>query len=240
MSVNPVWRQFINKCMIVSLLAAPAAASASVVSLQTSLGEIDIELFDAAAPITVANFLSYVNSGAYDGSFFHRSASLNGDPNAAVNIIQGGGFAVSGNTLVSVPTGSPIQNEFSPTRSNVRGTIAMAKTSDPNSATSQWYFNVTNNAVALDDTSNSGGFTVFGQVLGEGMTVVDAIAALPRNSSLGGVFSTLPVRGTVSGGLTVDNLVFVNSASVVPVPAAVWLFGSAVAGLGVFGRRRAA
>jgi hypothetical protein len=103
-------------------------AHATTVRLQTTQGAIDINLYDAAAPITVANFLAYIRSGAYTDSLIHRSV-----PGF---VIQGGGYTwVGGNTSVAdVPARAPIQNEFSATRSNLRGTIAMAKLGgDPNS-----------------------------------------------------------------------------------------------------------
>ena len=139
-----------------------------------------IQLFNNEAPITVANFLSYANSSTnasnYNGSIFHRDV-----PGF---IIQGGGFKENldptGQFVTSLDpiiTSAPIQNEFSASRSNLRGTIAMAKLgNDPNSATSQWFINLGDNSSNLDN--QNGGFTVFGQVAGEGMTLIDAAAAL--------------------------------------------------------------
>ncbi len=142
-----------------------------VVSLQTNFGPIVVELFEDDAPGTVDNFLNYVNDGDYDSSFFHRSVDD--------FVIQGGGFSTTSPTLIDlrqlteIPTDDPIVNEFK--RSNTRGTIAMAKLGgDPDSATSQFFVNLTDN-VSLD--TNNGGFTVFGQVLD--MTSVEAIATLP-------------------------------------------------------------
>lgn len=152
--------------------------------MQTALGDIGIELFDSAAPLTVANFMNYVNSGAYANSFIHRSV-----PGF---IIQGGGYTWNGSIPVAIAQNPPVVNEFDPSRSNVRGTIAMAKLSgDPNSATSQWFFNLADNSANLD--YQNGGFTVFGQVIGNGMDVVDAIAALPVYN-VGGAFTNLPLR----------------------------------------------
>jgi len=149
--------------------------SASIVRFQTSLGPIDISLYTTAAPLTVANFLSYVNSGAYNQSFIHRSVPK--------FIIQGGGYVIKGTSLNPITTNAPVINEYSTSRSNLRGTIAMAKLgNDPNSATSQWFFNLSDNSANLDN--QNGGFTVFGKVLANGMSVVDSIAALPIASSL--------------------------------------------------------
>ena len=135
------------------------------IQFRTIFGDIQVELYDRERPITVSNFLSYVNSGRYDNTFFHRLETG--------FVIQGGGFTVSDSgtpqaTIYDVLTGPTITNEFhvAPFISNSAGTIAMAKTSDPNSASSQFFFNLGNNASSLDDTNNSGGFTVFGHTVG--------------------------------------------------------------------------
>jgi peptidyl-prolyl cis-trans isomerase A (cyclophilin A) len=161
----------------------------TVVEIRTSLGVIEVNLFDNITPETVANFLSYANAGAYADSVVHRSVSN--------FVIQGGGFtytgpvAVNSFSLDSISTGTPVVND--PKLSNMRGTIAMAKTSNPDSATSQWFINLSNNANSLDVATNAGGFTVFGQVVGDGMQVVDAIADLTLlNGS--GTFGELPIR----------------------------------------------
>ena len=167
------------------LLPFVAVSQATTVRLQTTLGVVDIQLFDLTAPSTVANFLAYVNGGAYDNTFIHRSI-----PGF---IIQGGGYTLgstpnSTNPLAARP---PVANEFSASRSNLRGTIAMAKLGgDPNSATCEWFINLADNSANLD--SQNGGFTVFGKVLGAGMNVIDAIAALPKVNA-GGAFSDLPL-----------------------------------------------
>lgn len=188
-------------------------AQATTVRLETVLGPVDIELYDAEAPLTVANFLNYVNSGAYNGSFIHR--------NVPGFVIQGGGYTLgSAATLpTKVPAGPAVVNEFSATRSNVRGTVAMAKLGgNPNSATTEWFVNLANNASNLD--FQNGGFTVFGRISAAGMSVVDAIAAKPTtNSSLvwGSAFTTLPVLKPTANGTAAarSNLVLINSAAVV-------------------------
>jgi peptidyl-prolyl cis-trans isomerase A (cyclophilin A) len=153
--------------MCVALLAS-SPAPASSVTLKTVMGDVVIELYDEATPATVANFLNYVRDGDYNSSFIHRSAND--------FVIQGGGFTFIDGVGGSVPTDPPVINE--PGISNLRGTIAMAKPGgDPNSATSQWFINLVDNSVVLD--GNNGGFTVFGEVSGDGMDTVDAIAALP-------------------------------------------------------------
>lgn len=205
----------------VMALAFPAISPASTVSMQTVLGEIEIELFDAAAPLTVANFMNYVNSGAYNNSFIHRSV-----PGF---IIQGGSYTWSDTGVSAIAQDPPVVNEFDPSRSNLRGTIAMAKLGgDPDSATSGWFFNLADNSANLD--SQNGGFTVFGRVLGNGMDVVDAIAALPIYNA-GGAFTDLPLIGYTGGSVTGANLAMVTDVAPVPVPAAAWLFGSGLLGL---------
>ncbi len=153
-----------------------------VVSLNTNFGPIVVELFEQQTPGTVNNFLKYVNDGDYINSFFHRSAN---NSDGTDFVIQGGGFKTTSPTFTStaqfssVPTDPPIQNE--PGISNVRGTVAMAKTSDPNSATSQFFVNLNNSNTFLDSTTNSGGFTVFGHVLD--LHSSDTIAALPTRAN---------------------------------------------------------
>jgi len=137
----------------------------------TTLGSFDIVLYPLATPGTVANFLSYANAGRYDGSFFHRS------PDGFV--VQGGGYIHDGSVFSEVPKAPSIQNE--PGISNTAGTVAMAKVGGfPDSATSEFFVSVNNNAANLDD--QNGGFTVFGRVAGAGMSVVNAINALPRSN----------------------------------------------------------
>ncbi len=200
------------KLALVFMFAVPTACPASVIArMQTSLGSIDVQLYDTEAPLTVANFLSYAKSGAYAGSFIHRSM-----PGF---IIQGGGYGWNGTTnqLSYVVSNPPVLNEYSPSRSNLRGTIAMAKLgNDPNSATNQWFFNLADNSANLDN--QNGGFTVFGQVLNSGMGVVDAIAALPRVDA-GGAFSTLPYFAPITNNtVQKSNLVIISQVSVL-VPA---------------------
>jgi peptidyl-prolyl cis-trans isomerase A (cyclophilin A) len=155
--------------VLVCLGAAPRPADATIVEFQTVMGNFEVNLFDNATPATVANFLSYVNNGAYSSSVIHRSV-----PDF---VVQGGGFIYDqGPAMEAIPANPAVANE--PEYSNVRGTIAMAKLSgNANSATNQWFFNLSNNSGNLD--AQNGGFTAFGQVVGNGMDVVDAIAALP-------------------------------------------------------------
>lgn len=164
-----------------------------VVRFQSVLGNIFVELFENSKPITTTNFLRYADNNLYDNTIIHRSV-----PGF---VIQGGGFEFPG--LEAINTFGSIQNE--PGISNTRGTIAMAKLGgDPNSATSQWFFNLGNNASNLDN--QNGGFTVFGRVLGDGMSIADAIAALPIED-LGSPFDEIPLRNYTGGDPTADNVV---------------------------------
>ncbi len=158
----------------------------------TSLGGgvTNVLLFDQTgdgAPSTVQNFLNYVNDGDYVNSIIHRSI-----PDF---IVQGGGFTVENLIVDPVPTDPPVANEFDSDRTNVRGTIAMAKLpGDPDSATNQWFFNVEDNSASLDN--QNGGFTVFGQALSEtDLAPVDAINALPTIDATPAnpAFTDLPV-----------------------------------------------
>ncbi len=137
------------------------------VRLKTSAGDIVIELNAEKAPITVANFLKYVKAGHYDGTVFHRV--IDGF------MIQGGGFALEDGKLVEKETGEGIKNEGQNGLKNDKGTIAMARTNDPDSATAQFFINVGDNA-SLNFPSY-GGYAVFGKVV-EGMDVVDKIKGM--------------------------------------------------------------
>ncbi|AZQ85002.1 peptidylprolyl isomerase [Colwellia sp. Arc7-635] len=159
-----------SKATITALMIASTSASATIVEFTTSHGNFTVNLHDETTPITVSNFLKYINDGDYDNTVIHRVV-----PDF---VMQAGGFEFTGNfPLTAIATDSTIQNE--PVYSNVRGTIAMAKVSgNENSATSQWFVNVTDNsagAPALDTTN--GGFTVFGEIIA-GMDNVDTITEL--------------------------------------------------------------
>jgi cyclophilin family peptidyl-prolyl cis-trans isomerase len=185
--------------LLAALVAAPAYPAAdppTSVFVETPLGTFEITLFPEDAPNTVANFLKYIDDGDYDDSFLHRSV-----PGF---IIQGGGFAWKDGGSTAVPTDDPIPNEFK--RSNLRGTIAMAKVDgDPNSARGQWFINLADNSGNLD--SQNGGFTVFGEVAGNGMAVVDALASTSIYN-LGGAFTDLPLINFSSGAVGPEHLLF--------------------------------
>jgi cyclophilin family peptidyl-prolyl cis-trans isomerase len=187
--------------LLLLLLARPASANV-VVLLQTVSGPVELELFDAATPLTVANFLSYVDTDAYDQSFVHRSVPS--------FVVQGGGFKLNAMNQITVVAASPptVQNE--PGIANKRGTVAMAKQAGlPNSATTQWFVNVVDNP-GLD--TDNGGFTVFGDVI-SGMPVVDAINALPRVIGAS-PFTELPVVNYTAGNpVTAANLVLLPTVT---------------------------
>lgn len=145
------------------------AADNPHVLLNTSMGEIEIELEAEKAPISVKNFLSYVESGFYDGTVFHRVI-----PGF---MIQGGGFTEG---LDQKETGEPIKNEADNGLHNVRGTLAMARTQNVNSATSQFFINHRDNDF-LDHGSRDFGYAVFAKVV-RGMDVVDQIAQVPTGN----------------------------------------------------------
>ena len=154
-------------------LAQPAAADTTRVLMKTSLGDITLELNAAKAPATVENFLRYVDEGFYDGTIFHRV--INGF------MIQGGGFSVD---LDRKRGHAPVKNEAKNGLSNQRGTIAMARTNDPHSATSQFFINHKDNG-NLDYPSFDGwGYAVFGRVT-DGLDTVDRIADTATETSMG-------------------------------------------------------
>ena len=142
-------------------------AKETTVVMTTSMGDIHIELDSENAPKTVANFLKYVDDSFYDGTIFHRV--INGF------MIQGGGFKINaeGGTFKKLKTNPPVKNDSAKTPANKRGTIAMARTSDPDSATAQFFINVVDNA-GLNYPKNGGGYATFGKVT-KGMEIVDKI-----------------------------------------------------------------
>lgn len=178
-------------------------------------GKIVLELFDDKAPLTVQNFIGYVNNasttGDFDGTFFHRSS-----PGF---VLQGGGDQLINGKISHIAVGEAVHNEFDPNdpeRANVVGTVAMAKVGgDPNSATSEWFFNLSDNRANLDN--QNGGFTVFAKVV-SGMDVVNAIASLSTaNIGLTSGTDGTPVQNGYTGGVPKPNqLVTITDASVIP------------------------
>jgi peptidyl-prolyl cis-trans isomerase A (cyclophilin A) len=176
---------------------APAALGPApgnpVAVISTSMGDITVELFKDQAPVSVENFLQYVQDGFYPGTIFHRVERG--------FVIQGGGYTEA---LVEKATRPPIQNEATNGLRNTRGTLAMARKRELRSATSQFYINVANNAV-LDHrgfTPPEFGYAVFGRVL-SGMDVVDRIAGVEVAEA--GEFDTVPVKPVIITGVAVKS-----------------------------------
>lgn len=184
------------------------AANNSVATIETPVGTFQMELLTDEAPNTVQNFLNYLERGAYTGTFFHRVVRG--------FVVQGGGFSydAESDTAIAITLDPPVANEFGV--SNVRGTVAMAKTaSGPDTATSQWFVNLADNSANLDN--QNGGFTVFARVIGDGMQVVDAIAALPLENLDNGTFSATPLIN-FTGTRNASAFVTIITASVAADP----------------------
>ncbi|MDR3639724.1 MAG: peptidylprolyl isomerase [Humidesulfovibrio sp.] len=177
---------------LVFALAAPGLAQSAapapgkvLVKLETTKGDIVLELNKAKAPVTVTNFLNYVKAGHYDGTIFHRV--INGF------MVQGGGFDVN---MREKPTGKPIKNEADNGLKNELYTVAMARTSDPQSASAQFFINVKNNH-SLDHWGKSDmgwGYAVFGVVV-DGKRVVDEIKGVSTGSK--GPFDDVPLQPVI-------------------------------------------
>lgn len=155
---------------------------ATRVLISTTLGDIKVELDAEKAPVTVTNFLQYTDDRYYDGTIFHRVI--------AGFVVQGGGFLPG---LTPKTPRDPIVNESDNGLKNVRGSIAMARTTEPNSATSQFYINVVTNS-SLDATDNKAGYAVFGKVI-EGLDIVDRIASVQTGARNG--FQDVPLTDVV-------------------------------------------
>lgn len=210
--------------MAIALLVPINAVANISLRMQTDLGGVDMDLFDIDTPETVDNFMNYVNRGDYDGTFIHRSV-----PGF---VLQMGGYVFNpdegdffGSGTVHIDTDPPVVNE--PGISNVRGTIAMAKLGgDPDSATSEFFFNLADNSANLDN--QNGGFTVFGEVTGNGMETIDRIADETRcvdyfifnSGQCDGIisFNDAPLPHMLTNGLAFLNLVSpVNTVQIINV-----------------------
>ena len=214
-------------CGAILFLSGTAAAWGAdpIATFDTSFGTIQVELLPQNAPYTVQNFLNYVDSGAYDDMFIHR-------------LVYGFVAQTGGYTTASAPfdftappphiaTGPSVINEFGV--SNVAGTLAMAKLGgDPNSATSEFFFNLGNNSSNLDN--QNGGFTVFGKVIGDSMSVLDALASVrvyDGTGVWGSAFSNIPLVNLPANAMQVDasNMLVIHSISVPRVAGDVNLDG---------------
>lgn len=163
-----------------------------MITLKTNYGDIVLELDSESTPLTSQNFLNYAKNGFYDGTIFHR----------VINnfMIQGGGFDTN---MQQKKTQNPIQNEAEKAQKNKRGTIAMARTNDPHSATAQFFINVVDNDfLNFSSTSGNGwGYCVFGKVI-QGMDVVDKIKAVQTTNRAG--HQNVPLEPVVIEKVTVD------------------------------------
>ena len=196
-------------------LAVSHNAAATIVLVETNMGDFEINLFDQTTPETVTNFLTYVKAGTFNNSVFHRSIKD--------FVIQGGGMRYSGNNaapFTEITPRGPVDNE--PKLSNVRGTVAMAKkANNANSATTHWFVNVKDNSANLD--RDNAGYTVFGVVTGTGMSIVDNINNLYvpggntllketplRNYSATDWANNVPV--TASNIVTIERITVINDS----------------------------
>jgi len=183
-------------------LSLPAQAANPQVELDTTLGKIRLELYPDAAPKTVENFITYVKAKHYDGTQFHRV--IDGF------MIQGGGFTTD---FKQKPTRPPVVNEAEKSSKagvlNAPGTIAMARTSDPNSATSQFFINVNDNRVLNFPSRDGYGYTAFGKVV-EGMDVVNKIAKVAKGGG-----KAVPVGTPIDAKDVPTEPVVINKAVVV-------------------------
>jgi len=184
---------------------ASVAQTNTIVRVSTSYGDFSVELYGDAAPQNVQNFLNYVRRGAYAGSYFHRLDKTDN------NVLQGGGYTFQPWVgPIAIPADPPVPLEYN--LPNVRGSIGVARTPEPNSATSQWYINLADNTEPFGPNEASAGYTVMGAVLGDGMNVVDAISELtPR--SLGATHPQTPLRNYPNEDNIVrsENLVLMNA-----------------------------
>lgn len=227
--IDPGWthRRLWRAAIAYLCIAIPASSWATIVRFDTTLGNIDVRMFDTATPASVANFLDYATNDAYDGSFIHRMPKAYDDHGVlGTFVVQGGGFKYSAAVGVSsIPTNPPVANE--PGISNLKYTLAYAKLGgDPNSATSGFFFNAEDNANNLD--SQNGGFTVFARIV-DGFDVLDAIAALQAydvDGSSSTLFDAVPLLNTVDP--FEDILIFVNDVTVLSLPAGDYNFDGVV------------
>jgi peptidyl-prolyl cis-trans isomerase A (cyclophilin A) len=171
-------------CSVPATAAPKAAAKPPVVTVKTNLGSFKVELDPEKAPITVENFLKYVDDKFYDGTIFHRVIGS--------FMVQGGGFT---RDMQQKPTKPAIKNEAKNGLSNVRGTIAMARTNDPDSATAQFFVNVVDNGF-LNPGPRGPGYAVFGKVV-SGMEVVDKIKAVKTGVNAKTGMPDVPVEPVV-------------------------------------------
>ena len=198
-------------------LFALQGVQGKMVRMTTTVGKIDVELFTDAAPQTVANFLQYVSAGSYTDTIFHK---VKRNASGTSTSLLGGAFSVTGGAVNFITTFGNVANEFS--LPDTRGTIAMYKQHDsPDSASDQWFFNVTDNSAKFG-SDNNGGYTVFGRIIGKGMERVDGISSLKTYdiSSLVdiGAFKKTPLYNyDPSQPVAANNLVVATSIAELPL-----------------------
>jgi cyclophilin family peptidyl-prolyl cis-trans isomerase len=189
-----------------------------IVTVDTNFGNFQIELLPSAAPKSVANFLTYVTSGAFTNTIFHRSEQPSATNPNDIGIIQTGGYTSASTTFTNVsqfqtiPTNAAIPLEYN--LPNTAGTVAMARTSDPNSATDEFFINDIDNSTNLGPNSQSAGYAVFGKIIGNGMQIVNEIAALPTTqadpNNQSSAFNQLPLGSNSSlvrvSSITLDSI----------------------------------
>jgi len=210
--VPPTARRPARAGLLVAAVLHPATVlpqAQNTYRFSTTLGNIDVTLRPDLSPRTVANFQSYADSGAYNSSIVHRAV-----PGF---VIQGGGYTLSRDIISAIATRAPVAGEFN--LPNTRGTIAMALSTGPNSATSEWFFNLTNNSSLLDATADGGPFTAFGQVCNSAsLAVMDAIGSTENvdayyliGGGISGAFTELAVVNYSSGALNIPSIVIGNA-----------------------------
>ena len=202
-----------NSLDLTTVFSVPGVTG-QIAQFNTSFGLFNVELLAAAAPNHVTNFIAYTNAGSYSNTFFHRVAYFEASP-AGPSILQGGGYSIASG-LPAVTKRPSVNLEYS--LPNARGTLAAARTTDPNSATSEWFFNTRDNSTILGPLNDGFGYSVFARVIGTGMFVVDTIAGLPLYN-IGGAFTSLPLRDIAAGQTQVffANLVPLNTVTPIPL-----------------------
>jgi peptidyl-prolyl cis-trans isomerase A (cyclophilin A) len=173
---------------VLSVISPVMADDGPIVVLKTSMGDIEIQLDPVHAPISTANFLSYVKKGFYDGTIFHRIM--------AGFMVQGGGMGLD---MKEKPTDPPIKNEATNGLKNLKGTISMARTDDPDSATSQFFLNLVDNSF-LDPNPQSAGYAVFGKII-KGLPVLEKMGAVETGDK--GPYQNVPLTPVVLISATV-------------------------------------
>lgn len=222
-------------CAVAGLYSTTSAHADTIVQFDfKNFGSVQVELFDSLAPITVTNFLHYVTTASYQNTMVHRV-------DTGLGVIQGGGFSAV--DASAIPTFPPIPLEYS--LPNVRGTLGMARLGGFNTATAtgQWFFNTDDNSTDLGQ-ANGGGYAVFGQVLGNGMNVIDAIAAV-HTFSFASPFSQVPLQDFTMSDFNnqvnpLPHVVVLERVSIVPEPSSWVLASLGFIGLAVWRRRRRA